>query len=75
MGDSIYSVDCPKCSKTVWVNNGNTEDVTTPDVEAVICPWCEDKWLLDEFEDGGITTLENAFDQVGFKTPNEAAGM
>ena len=69
MSDHIYSVECPDCERTCWVNNGDVTDLTACDVEAVECPFCEWKWLLEGCEDW--TTLEDANLYKAGKSPNE----
>lgn len=58
MNIHIYDIECPNCKEIVWVNNGDVDDLTVDDVEAVICPHCEHKWLLEGCEDW--TTFDEA---------------
>jgi hypothetical protein len=48
---SIYDIKCPNCKKAVWFNNGNESDLTTPDVEALSCPFCQTCFWLDPDDD------------------------
>jgi len=45
---SNYSeVNCPKCNCPNLLYLGDLDDLTKPDIEAVICWNCKHKWLLD----------------------------
>lgn len=71
-GDHIYSVDCPSCGRRVWVNNGDTNDVTVPDVEAVQCPWCDKVFPIPGSDE---ELFDPNYADQGYKSPNEACGF
>jgi hypothetical protein len=73
---SIYDIKCPNCKKAVWFNNGNESDLTTPDVEALSCPFCQTCFWLDPDDDmfREDRKPEDCAEE-GHKTPNEAAGL
>ena len=68
MFETWYCMDCPRCGVKNWVNNGNTEDLTVPDVEGIRCHSCHHEWLLGE-DFAGLTTLENAYIEDGIERP------
>lgn len=72
MSIHIYDVDCPQCGKACWVNNGDVDDQTVPDVEAVRCPWCLHEFALPGVEDETPFGRLNLTD--GHKTASDAAG-
>lgn len=49
---------CPYCGAINYINNGNTEDLTVSDVEAIKCWKCKHAWLLEGV--GEWTTLNDA---------------
>ena len=59
---------CDKCKKPNWICEGNMQDLTIPDKEAIECWSCGNKWWrsedgpLDFFGDGGITIEEHLND-------------
>lgn len=65
---NIYDINCPTCGETCWIDNGDVDDLTGVDVEAVICPWCEGHFLMEGCD--AWTTLKNANTQRGMKTPS-----
>tara|TARA_Y100000034_G_C6795891_1_gene356718 strand:- start:411 stop:641 length:231 start_codon:yes stop_codon:yes gene_type:complete len=72
---SLYSIMCPKCSEKVWCNNGDEEDMTVPDIEALKCPYCGHYWWLSDPSDMfHEEDLPEEYAEDGYKTPNEAAG-
>tara|TARA_Y100000310_G_C20617714_1_gene781547 strand:- start:1265 stop:1489 length:225 start_codon:yes stop_codon:yes gene_type:complete len=74
MTTSIYDFGCPKCEKEVWVSNGDPNDITYPDIEALKCCHCGHCWWVDEFADDGVNSPEDIAEDT-HKTPNEAAGI
>lgn len=58
MGDNYLIELCPHCDEVNYVNNGNVEDLTVSDVEAIKCWKCKHTWLLDGAEEW--TILEDA---------------
>ena len=44
----ILKIKCPKCNEYNWVNNGDIDDLTVSDIEAVKCWSCKHKFFLDE---------------------------
>jgi hypothetical protein len=48
MTESWITILCPKCGKKNWVNNGDPEDLTVEDVEAVECWYCDHVHLIDD---------------------------
>jgi hypothetical protein len=68
-GDHIYGIDCPECKKLVWVNNGDTSDVTIPDTEAVQCPWCDRVFPIPGSDK---EMFDPGFCDQGYKSPNDA---
>jgi hypothetical protein len=76
-GDHVYDVDCEKCGKKFWVNNGDTTDITVPDVVTARCPWCQANvcTIPIEFRENGDEDTSCGSNTVGHKTPNEAFGI
>ena len=74
---TITSITCPQCNKLMFVNLGNTDDMTVGDVEAVRCPYCIKCFFLEDFVpecfEVGVTADDLADD--GYKTPNEAFNL
>jgi hypothetical protein len=49
---SYYHIRCPACGGSFFVDGGDPQDITTPDIESVGCPWCEHAFYLgDEDEE------------------------
>ena len=71
---SVQLIDepCPECGVTCWANNGDTNDLTAPDVDAMRCWKCGHEWLLEGAEDW--TTLEDAEPEDTYATAKEALG-
>lgn len=46
--ETIYKVWCPKCKKHMYVNNGNTDDLSVSDVEGTECPYCKHRFRLGD---------------------------
>lgn len=47
--DTWHNINCEKCQTKNWINQGDLEDLTIPDVEAFECWKCHHKqWLADE---------------------------
>jgi hypothetical protein len=44
--EEAFAIDCPKCGVKNWASNGDPEDVTTPDVEAIRCWKCKHVFWL-----------------------------
>jgi len=44
----IYDINCPKCNNKNWVNNGDINDLSRPDVESVKCWSCKHVFFIDE---------------------------
>ena len=74
----IDSVICPNCQQKNWINFGDMNDDTQPDVEACECWSCGNEWFIDpenclaamDGETPGSSMIEK-----GRKSPNYAAGM
>lgn len=49
---------CPHCNEISYVNNGNIEDLTISDIEAIKCWKCKRTWLIEGAREW--TTLEDA---------------
>lgn len=49
---------CPHCSEISYVNNGNIEDLTISDIEAIKCWKCKRAWLIEGASEW--TTLKDA---------------
>src|SRR2546422_941363 len=76
-------VKCPNCNMGNWVNFGDTNDQTIPDVESVECYNCGNWfWLSEEFieevywseiEDGETldSLLKSSYPQRGRKNPDD----
>jgi len=64
MSDMFYTIErCPLCRKVFAVYIGDPRDLSRADVDAVICPYCENKYLLDGV--GEWTNLEDAYVEEG----------
>lgn len=64
-------ISCPKCGKTNWFNNGDTNDLTVGDIEAGECWSCNHRWFFmddDEAEMSGVT-LEDCLCEKGLERP------
>lgn len=76
MNDTISSCQCTECKKELWVNLGNTSDMTQEDPDGAHCPHCEKDFLFEGvqeiFEIMG-ESFASANIIKGYKTPNEAA--
>lgn len=66
MSYTICDIVCPSCGVKCWFNNGDIEDLTVPDVEAVRCWKCSHEFKTDEFDDTSIEDLlvEDTFPNV-----------
>lgn len=79
--ETIIGIPCPACQKLIWINEGNTQDMTVGDSDGAICPWCNNKFTYDELpspEELGYEkdkTIDDYDLAKGYKTPNEAAGI
>lgn len=62
--ETIFKIWCPQCKKTMFVNNGNMDDITVPDIGGVICPHCDIKILLDD----GYDIFEDTYYEKAVKT-------
>lgn len=71
---TISDRDCPHCKGRVWVNEGNPDDLSEPDVEAIKCPWCKKSfWINGKFKE--IRKENDECEDVaheGYKSPSEA---
>lgn len=47
---NIFDVNCPTCKSICWVNNGDIEDLTVPDVEAGKCWNCKSNFLINSYD-------------------------
>lgn len=73
---SIHLMDyiCPQCGKTCWVNNGNIDDLTVPDVEGFICWFCDSVLYIDDYNEV-IWDHDGEYHFVkSYETPREALG-
>lgn len=44
----LVGVPCPQCTKQNWINNGDGQDMTAVDVEAIHCWNCERDFWVDD---------------------------
>lgn len=62
---------CPHCKAVNYLNLGDLNDQTAPDIEVLVC-WscCKKSWVLDrdEAECYGYESIDDAFDEKGSKT-------
>ncbi len=47
MSIQLLDIPCPKCEALCWVNNGNVDDMTLPDVEAIECWKCNHYFWME----------------------------
>lgn len=45
MSIQICDMKCPKCGSINWINNGDTDDITAPDVDAIRCWSCSHEYF------------------------------
>lgn len=66
----MYQKDwCPKCGKHCYVDLGDFNDITVPDVEGCKCPHCGHEWIFEEILDvEPEKTTESAHIEDGVKT-------
>ena len=67
MSVTIYDLECPSCGETVYVNNGDEDDLTVPDIECVCCCYCQE---IFPFNPKG--SLDPDLAEDSFKTEKEA---
>jgi len=63
MYDKVY---CPACKKYCYVNLGDLNDCTVPDIDGCQCPYCGHEWIFEEvleFEPDKI--VEDSFIELG----------
>jgi hypothetical protein len=65
----IYSIACPACGETSWIDNGDTDDCSMADVGVIECPWCDHVFVVPGAED--YTDPETARRQRGSKSPDD----
>lgn len=72
---TILGIECPACEKMIWVDEGNTQDMTVGDHEGAICGHCGNKFLFDDdfIAEDDDRTIDDCDLAMGYKTPNEAA--
>ena len=44
---NLHQVTCPSCGAVGWVNDGDSDDVTTPSAEAAICWNCYHTFFIE----------------------------
>lgn len=71
MSVQILDVDCPACGIKCWLNNGDVEDLTVPDVEAARCWHCRHEFILDPESDEPIEML---LIDDSYQSASQAAG-
>lgn len=49
--EQILKEHCPRCQAVNYVSNGDTSDLTVPDVDAVRCHACGEVFLLEGWEE------------------------
>jgi hypothetical protein len=75
VAESWFNVECPKCGALNWANNGDLEDITALDIEAVECWQCDHVSLIDE-ETFAVEVILNGGDHTanverGRKNPDD----
>jgi hypothetical protein len=61
-----YKLQCPHCHASCWVNNGNEDDVTVPDIEAVRCHACKAVFRVDAELDVPLEDMYTVDSTAGF---------
>lgn len=63
--------ECPKCEKVNYVDLGDLEDMTAPDVEIVECWNCGTKSWIDKSvsRDYGYESMDEGYEEKGKETP------
>lgn len=62
--ETIYKIWCPKCDNPSFVNNGDTQDLTVPDIGGVECPYCKFCYKLNpEFDDNDEESIDYVLGQ------------
>lgn len=46
--ETWYRDNCPKCKSPNWVDDGDTNDQTVPDIDGIECWNCDFVWILCE---------------------------
>ena len=75
MTEQWYKDQCPNCKATNWVCNGNPEDLTGIDIDAVKCRECEHIFFLGDMSEEfylelyGLNSVEEASWTEGRKNP------
>ena len=75
--ESWVKTHCEKCEKANWVCDGNMQDLTVADTEAIECWNCGNKWWRDpdyasmmyENEDEDAEDRLNEYAEKGRKSP------
>lgn len=76
MIETWYKIWCPRCEIPNWICNGDTSDMTVPDIEAIECFNCGKKFWIDETQIGmenyshlledGETTLDEILEDEAY---------
>ena len=70
MSIQLLDIPCPKCEALCWVNNGDIDDLTLPDIEAIKCWHCTHWfWVEDSFI---MTNLSKDYTDQSYETAKEA---
>jgi hypothetical protein len=73
MTETWYKEDCPECETHNWVCNGNEQDLSSLDVEAIKCRKCGHIFFLGDdmtFEILGYETADDALWVDGLEHPD-----
>lgn len=71
--ETWHKVRCPYCEKVNWICDGDTSDLTQPDIEAVRCWACKKRFVpfeqdVDSLDDDW--TINSAYAVDGLKQPS-----
>lgn len=58
MNESAFCEACPSCQSRNWISQGDMNDCTGVDTEAIRCWKCKHEWLVEGADE--FTTLEDA---------------
>ncbi len=66
--------NCPECKASNFVNNGDPEDLTRPDIEGIECHACGHKWAIVEESELELMYGEDYAEALGFTKGRSLAG-
>ena len=64
-----FEIPCPHCEKCNWVSNGDIEDISYPDIEAVECYNCGCAFWIETQEELSAEEKRPMMTEKGAKQP------